>query len=181
MTMARTIKLYRLPEDPVTPGVRDMEEKDAPIITKMLNEYLKKFSIAPLMSNEEVVHWLMPRDDVVHCSVVENPVDGKITDFFSFYSLPSSVLGHAQHSELRAAYMFYTVANKTDLMELMKNALIVAKNKGYDVFNALDLMDNSEILKDLKFGIGDGTLQYYLYNWRLSQELKPDQVGLILL
>ena len=37
---------------------------------------------------------------------------------------------------------------------------------GFDVFNALDLMDNKEFLEKLKFGIGDGNLQYYLYNWR---------------
>ena len=36
----------------------------------------------------------------------------------------------------------------------------------FDVFNALDLMDNKEFLEKLKFGIGDGNLQYYLYNWR---------------
>jgi hypothetical protein len=27
---------------------------------------------------------------------------------FSFYTLPSSVLGHETHTELRAAYMYYT-------------------------------------------------------------------------
>lgn len=37
---------------------------------------------------------------------------------------------------------------------------------GFDVFNALDLMDNKEVLEKLKFGIGDGNLQYYLYNWK---------------
>jgi glycylpeptide N-tetradecanoyltransferase len=37
---------------------------------------------------------------------------------------------------------------------------------GFDVFNALDLMENKEFLETLKFGIGDGNLQYYLYNWR---------------
>lgn len=35
-----------------------------------------------------------------------------------------------------------------------------------DVFNALDLMDNSQFLENLKFGIGDGNLQYYIYNWK---------------
>lgn len=38
--------------------------------------------------------------------------------------------------------------------------------KGFDVFNALDLMENKTFLEKLKFGIGDGNLQYYLYNWR---------------
>lgn len=35
-----------------------------------------------------------------------------------------------------------------------------------DVFNALDLMENSQFLENLKFGIGDGNLQYYIYNWK---------------
>ncbi len=39
----------------------------------------------------------------------------------------------------------------------------------YDVFNALDLMDNKEFLEKLKFGIGDGNLQYYLYNWKCPE------------
>ena len=38
-----------------------------------------------------------------------------------------------------------------------------------DVFNALDVMDNGTFLKDLKFGNGDGNLQYYLYNWGCPQ------------
>ena len=41
---------------------------------------------------------------------------------------------------------------------------------------------NAPVLKELKFGIGDGTLQYYLYNWRTGgAPLDPGQVGLILL
>lgn len=35
--------------------------------------------------------------------------------------------------------------------------------------------------QDLKFGIGDGLLRYYLYNWRVAAELQPSQVGLVLL
>ncbi len=46
---------------------------------------------------------------------------------------------------------------------------------GFDVFNALDLMDNKEFLEKLKFGIGDGNLQYYLYNWRCPA-MQPSQV-----
>lgn len=39
----------------------------------------------------------------------------------------------------------------------------------FDVFNALDLMDNKEFLEPLKFGVGDGNLQYYLYNWKCPE------------
>lgn len=64
----------------------------------------------------------------------------------------------------------------------MNDALVLAASKGYDVFNALDLLENTSFLKDLKFGIGDGTLQYYLYNWRVANlPMQPSDVGLILL
>lgn len=48
---------------------------------------------------------------------------------------------------------------------------------GFDVFNALDLMENKEFLEALKFGIGDGNLQYYLYNWRCPP-IPPNNVWL---
>ncbi len=38
-----------------------------------------------------------------------------------------------------------------------------------------------QVLKQLKFGVGDGRLRYYLYNWRVPDELQPSQVGLVLL
>ena len=36
-------------------------------------------------------------------------------------------------------------------------------------------MDNQEFLEELKFGQGDGNLQYYVYNWRCP-EMDPNQV-----
>ena len=48
------------------------------------------------------------------------------------------------------------------------------------MFNALDLMDNAAIFEPLKFGIGDGLLQYYLYNWGTAP-MTANEVGLILL
>jgi glycylpeptide N-tetradecanoyltransferase len=36
-------------------------------------------------------------------------------------------------------------------------------------------------VQELKFGIGDGKLNYYLYNWRVQREMTPQQVGLVLL
>jgi len=41
-------------------------------------------------------------------------------------------------------------------------------------------MENGEFLKNLKFGIGDGHLQYYLYNWNCPEMVNND-VGLVLL
>ena len=50
--------------------------------------------------------------------------------------------------------------------------------------NVLDVMENEQFLKkgpdSLKFGIGDGYLQYYLYNWRCPQ-IEPQGLGIVLL
>jgi glycylpeptide N-tetradecanoyltransferase len=49
-----------------------------------------------------------------------------------------------------------------------------------DVFNALNVMENEVFLEDLKFGAGDGSLHYYVYNWRCP-EMQAKDVGLVLL
>jgi glycylpeptide N-tetradecanoyltransferase len=36
------------------------------------------------------------------------------------------------------------------------------------VFNALTLLDNPLFLEDQRFGAGDGSLHYYLYNYRAA-------------
>lgn len=82
--------------------------------------------------------------------------------------------------ELLAVYSFYNVAGRHSLKDLMGDALILAKKEGADVFNALDLMENESFLKELKFGPGDGHLQYYLYNWGCPQ-MDNAQVGLVLM
>ncbi|XP_057866127.1 glycylpeptide N-tetradecanoyltransferase 1 [Cryptomeria japonica] len=181
MTMSRTIKLYRLPESTITPGFRAMERHDVPAVTRLLRNYLSKFAVAPDFNEDDVEHWLLPTENVVDSFLVENPDTHEITDFCSFYTLPSSILGNANYSMLKAAYSYYNVSTQTPLLQLMNDALIVAKQKDYDVFNALDIMQNESFLKELKFGPGDGQLHYYLYNYRIKDALKPSELGLVLL
>ena len=40
-------------------------------------------------------------------------------------------------------------------------------------------MENASFLEDLKFGIGDGKLRYYLYNWDVPT-IAPGDLGLVL-
>ncbi|NXE71082.1 NMT1 tetradecanoyltransferase, partial [Calcarius ornatus] len=177
MTMQRTTKLYRLPETPKTPGLRPMEHKDIPAVHKLLTEYLKQFHLTPVMSREEVEHWFVPQENIIDTFVVES-APGEVTDFLSFYTLPSTIMNHPTHKSLKAAYSFYNVHTKTPLIDLMSDALILAKSKGFDVFNALDLMENKTFLEKLKFGIGDGNLQYYLYNWKCPS-MAPEKVSAV--
>ncbi|XP_041994925.1 glycylpeptide N-tetradecanoyltransferase 1-like [Salvia splendens] len=181
MTMSRTIKLYKLSDQTATPGFRKMEPHDVPAVTRLLRNYLQQFAVAPDFDVDDVEHWLLPKEDVVESYMVESSETHEITDFCSFYSLPSSILGNQNHSVLKAAYSYYNVSTKTPLLQLMSDALIVAKKKDFDVFNALDVMHNETFLKELKFGPGDGKLHYYLYNYRLKHVLRSSELGLVLL
>uniref|UniRef100_A0A8C8FAC7 Glycylpeptide N-tetradecanoyltransferase n=1 Tax=Oncorhynchus tshawytscha TaxID=74940 RepID=A0A8C8FAC7_ONCTS len=174
MTLQRTMKLYRLPDSTKTPGLRAMERRDVRQVTELLQKHMRRFQLAPSMGEEEVAHWFLPQDDIIDTFVVEG-AGGVLTDFTSFYTLPSTVMHHPQHRSLKAAYSFYSVHTHTPLLDLMNDTLILAKLKGFDVFNALDLMENKVFLEKLKFGIGDGNLQYYLFNWKCPP-MDPDMV-----
>jgi len=179
MTMTRTVRLFKMKEEPNIPGIRPMEPRDTAEARLLLNDYLSKFQLAPILTQGEFDHQLLPREGVIDSYVVED-ADGKITDICSFYHLPSTVIGNPKHNKLNAAYSFYNVATSVPFKLLMEDALILAKQKSIDVFNALNIMDNDEFLKHLKFGIGDGNLQYYLYNWKCP-DMEPPQIGLVLL
>ena len=43
---------------------------------------------------------------------------------------------------LRAAYCYYYAATSVPLMQLMNDALVEAARNNFDVFNALDIMEN---------------------------------------
>ena len=47
-------------------------------------------------------------------------------------------------------------------------------------YKGADVKRMKAFLKELKFGVGDGFLQYYLYNWKCPK-LEPSGTGLVLL
>lgn len=179
MTLSRTIKLYALPQEVTIVGLEPLTPKQVNSARDLVEQYLSKFKLYFSFSLEEFSHWFLPRKNVVYCYIIKNE-KGAVTDLISFYELPSTIIKHEKYKTLRAAYSFYNVATSVTLESLMQNALILAKQEGFDVFNALDLMDNETFFKQLKFHPGDGFLHYYLYNWRCST-LSPSELGLVLL
>ncbi|EIN07254.1 N-myristoyl transferase [Punctularia strigosozonata HHB-11173 SS5] len=198
MTLARMIRLNKLPTSPhlAGHGLREMEEADVPEVAELYARYMKRFDLSVLMTLDDIRHHLLSgkgtghkaepfagrrADQVTWTYVVENPETHKITDFFSFYFLPSTIIDNPKHNLLEVAYLFYYATDvaflpdgdsggrlKKRLNELVGDALIIADQAKFDVFNALTLMDNVDFLSEQKFGQGDGLLNYYLYNWRTS-------------
>ena len=84
---------------------------------------------------------------------------------------------------MNAAYLYYYATQQEPekrLKDVLSDTLILAKNAGFDVFNCLALMDNELFMEELKFGAGDGVLNYYFYNYR-CKGMDPKSVGLVLL
>ncbi|KAJ7109468.1 N-myristoyl transferase [Mycena epipterygia] len=194
MTAARMIRINKVPDTP-TLNVRPIEEKDVVPVADLFARYMRRFDMVPVMSLDDVRHQFLSGQgtgkigdggegrrvgQVTWTYVVENPETHKITDFFSIYYLPSTIIH--KHETLEAGYLYYYATDvafedraeedgrlKSRLQTLIGDALVIANQAKLDVFNALTLMDNVSILKDLKFGVGDGYLNFYLYNWRTAK------------
>ena len=90
---------------------------------------------------------------------------------------------------MNVAYLYYWSTTVNSITELVKYALLYAKEKcseqeAFDVFNCLDLMHNREFIQECKFGQGDGLLQFYLYNYLVVGEsgvISPDKIGTVLI
>jgi glycylpeptide N-tetradecanoyltransferase len=144
-----------------------------------ISDAVRRTKLCPKFTLEELGHTLLPRAGVVDSFVIKN-AEGKVTDICSMYHLPSTVIDHPKHDKVNVSYCYYNVATTVSLPDLMKDLLIFARNRGSDVLNALDVMDNKEFLDKLKFGAGDGNLQYYVFNWKCPG-IEPNEVGLVLL
>jgi glycylpeptide N-tetradecanoyltransferase len=140
-TKTRQIVRYKLPDVTSTPGLRLLEHKDIDTALDLLKRYLARMDMAQVFDRTEFEHWMapkeQPKEQVVWSYVVEDPDTKKITDFFSFYNLESTVIGNKKHSVVKAAYLFYYATEvafekdeaklKTRLNSLMKDALILSK------------------------------------------------------
>ena len=108
--MASHIKRHKIQKDidiNVEGGFfREMQKKDIPQVYKLLKDYLSQFKLAPKYKQEEVAHLLLPKKDVVYTYVVESGDTKEVTDFVSFYRLPSQILNKEEasgHSEINVS------------------------------------------------------------------------------
>ena len=88
--MAKYVKTHKLPKAPTNKNMRPMIAEDVPRVTEMLNEYLSGVKVHIIFTEEEVAHFMLPRENVIYSYVVDN--ETTITDFYSFYNLPSTIL-----------------------------------------------------------------------------------------
>jgi glycylpeptide N-tetradecanoyltransferase len=145
-TKTRQVIRYKLPDTTSTPGLREIEAKDVDATVDLLRRYLERMDMAQVFDKTEFEHWMCPKEkpkeQVVWSYVVEDPETKKITDYFSFYNLESTVIGNKKHDTIKAAYLFYYASEtafedesklKPRLNLLMKDALILSKKVCDDI------------------------------------------------
>jgi glycylpeptide N-tetradecanoyltransferase len=166
------IKNYKVPQQTSLEGLREMRQEDASQVRVLLNKYLSKFELAPVFeTDEDIKHWICPHEKVVWSYVVEHPETKKITDMFSFYSLPSSVINNPKHTTLNAAYMFYyAIEISDDLNELQKEKFI-KKRLNELMADALVLAKNVSIQKKKKNESTNSFIYFFFYLFRLISML----------
>lgn len=84
--LRQTLK-YKLEKKTATKGLRPMEIRDVARVKILSDQYLQRFGLVQIFTEEEVLHYFCSEASkgVVWSYVVES--NGKITDFVSFYSL----------------------------------------------------------------------------------------------
>lgn len=83
MTLQRTIKLFKLPQEPKCGFLRPLSKATVPGAHALLKKYLEKFKLRPEFDEHEFEHWFTPRHDIVQTYVVDR--NGEITGLFSLH------------------------------------------------------------------------------------------------
>ena len=158
-------KLYKVPQ-PVknnTCVIRAIETKDISSCVIKLNSYLSKFNLTHYFEEENFTHYFMPRPNVIYTYVIEK--NNEVTDMISFFIIDNIVLNNDKYKEYKAGYLYYYFNESVKLEELINIALFYAKENKCDVFNILNMFNLETILQECKFIKGNGSLNYYLYNY----------------
>jgi glycylpeptide N-tetradecanoyltransferase len=166
--MARMIRQNAVPDEFALPGLREMEEKDIKDVLALYEKYMQRFQLTPVMDEAEMRHHMLSgrgigehkggrreaqvvwayvvEVNLLHCYqyavwftlILQNPETKAITDFFSFYSLPSTITKSTTGEVVDAAYLFYYATDesggdpavKVRVQALITDALVLANKVG---------------------------------------------------
>ena len=171
-------KILKLPKKNSN-NFKRMELQHLDVVYDLFNKYMDKYNYHPIYTKDEFKHIFLD-NQFVFSYVFENE-GGDVIDFASYYTMPTRVLvKNEKHKFINKGYLFYYTCNNMTAYRIINELLIAGSLNKIDVFDAINIMENESILKELKFEEGTGMLHYYFYNWK-TKPLKNIQVGTILM
>lgn len=191
LNMKQFEKRYQLPEQSgiqIEGQVRKMEKKDITAVLKLYKEQQEKYKMYYKFSQDDVVHFMMPKDNVVWTYVIEDE-SKKVTDFFSMHRLSQTCINSEAmalgHTIMHSGCLFYYGLSKNNIKEVTKQCLWLCKEEmECDAFSVMTVMDNDPVMLQTELGFlpGDGSLHWYFVNRSLGKKtLAENEVGTILI
>ena len=184
MSIGNAIKKYELPDEPNISGFRKMEEKDLEQIYNLILARNKKYKIYEILTLKDLEHWLLPRNNIVYTYVLEDE-EHKITDFCSFYTIQRTILNNqnnnssnSKYKKINFAYELINCNNSISMKELLRSAVILAKQNNFDAYHCINYKENADNFKELLFMEKIGKMKYHLYNF-VYPETNIDDVSLM--
>ncbi|KAI4379976.1 hypothetical protein MLD38_006212 [Melastoma candidum] len=174
MTLPEIVEFYELPRSPDIRGFKGMNVAHVRALTGLLYTYLQKFNLAPEFTEDDVKHWFLPRADLLHSYVNVTP-NGEIIGFCSFITLRQP----QQDRMLKLAFSFYNFTVGMPLQQLMRDAIIIARENQCDSFFVYKIMSNASFLTELRFFPSGWHIQYNGLEGLRSLDM--DRIGLVLL
>ena len=147
-----------------------MTEDDIEDAHDKLNSYLEKYNYHRVYSLEEFKYIFYGNSHVT--TYVIKDENGEIEDIVSYYCLTKV----CNMGTIKGANLFMYTSTINTPTSIVKNAQILAKNKGYDLFTLVNIMENNYFTEGNKFIKDLHSLHYYMYNWS-SFDLQSTQVA----
>jgi glycylpeptide N-tetradecanoyltransferase len=168
-------KSYYLSSKPSNKLFVPLNEKYIDDAQELLNNYLQKYNIYQIFSREEFVHIFF--DNIFVKSYVLLDDDGITIDFVSYYKTTLRTSTDPIKYISKATLYYYTCFDET-AYRLANDIMICSKLDNVDLFCAYDVLENKDMLKELKFDQSNQHNNLCLYNWR-CRPLQITQVGLM--
>lgn len=167
-----------------------MIKKDAAAVLKLWNKQQEPYLFKYKFSQEDVLHYLLPRPNLLATYVIEDMIDGKseITDFYSMHVQSQQCLRHPkvndQYQLLNVASMYYYSFQHNTWNEGVKQMMWSAKEDlNCDALTVMTVLDNKkDVMADMGFIEDSGCFHWYLVNWALGdKEITTNDIGCQLL
>ena len=132
ISMAKFEQRHRLPKKEsinIVGTIRPMQKKDASTVLSLLKNHQKEYKFKYKFTQEDVIWYLMPRDDITWSYVIENEDEnGKlvVTDFFSMNRLTQTCTDKSRsdhnhtHDAMSSGTGYYYGLSKNTLADVQK-------------------------------------------------------------
>jgi glycylpeptide N-tetradecanoyltransferase len=151
-------------------------------VCKLSVEYGQKLNIPvyEVITNEKAKHYFQDCHPHVQCFVLVDKETGKVVDYFSFYTIDSTIKFECKHKYIRFSYGFYHSACTVPREAVLNFILQKVKETGSHAFMTFDVLGQKpEFLQAHKFKETRSLTNYNLYNYEWAA-MAPSDCGVIL-